>query len=883
MFNLKLLKIIFKAKGKKTVLEFAFIFSIFIVSFFSFTYFIEEYNTEWNELIRNSNNPDFEVYLDLNNSQFLSEYNTFNQHLNDWNHKLISSLPRNLINLTIDNITIDSVSFFVVNNKLNLENLYTIADETSILIVKNSTLPNVDNIQIDWSLNTTVDFFNVSQIVDNSYFTELFGSIENYYVLQETSIYNIIIKDTDFFSFVYDIGISAIMSVFNQERIKLFSLYTMNKTSYLNLLPTKLRNEYNDWVSNIETEFFTFFAYYSAQNEYYIDFDFNDIFRRILEETILKIRLVFFNSLIFSVLVSIFFLYFLYIVISQEKKDQKTTMSILSSRGVKFGEISKHTFLSQLIITGISLGAALSISWIFLFIQQIHSYSVFQLIFYLSHFSIFFCIILITQKTNVELADEKVQMVEDERRKLSKSELFNIGIQVGMIILILMVFAAFWTINSILLESMQISADTIWFIVFGLILITGLLIIVPRIQITILNWITKKITKQFTPAFKTIARTLTSVSKKKRRILTVSFYMLFFLSLLMTSFVSMQNQKDDMNESLRVYDYSLITDPETSSEILNICGYNNCLVSFVDQVFTFEGIFDVIYLNNPLEFFQNSYFKNIKFEKHSNEEVFKQLNSSSSYVITSSILAREKQYFISENITIPRTQFDMSIVYDINTLYDYAYYLPFYSLNNPGWFLKKYEESLHNLTKFQYAITSIKRQNNNIEEIINYLELKGIWYIVKHDETEVELSNSSRDIVLSQLNNSTVIVNTIVPIFLVGLLGSFIFETNKNFKYLKLRGLKNKEIRISQAIWLSIFLPFIYTASIICSFLILGVVFYTHNSIYGFPIKLAFSWMPIIAFIAPLILLIILIFTLESIKFCRIKDIKKSNNKIRSE
>ncbi len=880
---MKLLKIIFKAKGKKTILEFILISLIFIASFFSFTYFMEEYNTKWNKLIGNSTNPDLEIYLNLNSSIFLSEYNTFNQHFNNLNHRLITKLPRNLINLTINNITIDSVSFFIVNNKLNVENPYIIADETSLLVTKNSTLPNRENIQIDWNSNTSLDFFNVSQVVGKDYFSEIFGSAENYYALQETSIYNIIIKDTDFLSFVYDIGISKITSLINQERIKLFSLYTMNKTSYLNLLPIKLRNGYNNWVSDIEIDFFTYLSLHLAQNEYFNDFSFNDIFKEILEITIQQIRFVFFNSLIFSVLISIFFLYLLYIIVYQAKNDQKIIISILSSRGVKFDKIRKYTFLFQSIIAGGSLIASLCISWIFLYVQQIYSYSILQLVFFISHFCTFLCIILIIQKTNTILKDEKVQMFEDERKKISKSELFNIGIQVSMIVLILIVFAAFWTINSILLESLQLSANIIWYLVLGLILSIGLLVIIPRVQISILNWITKKLTKVFTPVFKTIAKTLTSISKKRRRILTICFYMMFFLSLVITSFVSMQNQKNDFDKSLRLYDYSLITDPETSSEIINICGYNNCLVSFIDQVFTVEGTINVIYLSNPLEFFQNSYFKNVKFEKHSNEEVFKKLNLSSSYVISSSIYTKEKQYFISENITIPRTQFDKSIVYDINTLYDYAYYLPFFSLNNPRWFLKKYEESQFNLTDFQYAITSIKRQNNNIEEAINYLELKGSWYSIKHDETDVELSNTSKAIILLQLHNSTIIVSIILPIFLVGLLSSFIFDSTKYFEYLKLRGLRNKEIHWSQAIWISMFLLFIFTASITCAIIILGLIFYTHNSIYGFPIRLDFSWISIITFIALLLLLLILIFIQDLIKLFKINKRKERKNKIGSE
>ncbi|MHA1397972.1 MAG: hypothetical protein ACTSSF_09750 [Candidatus Heimdallarchaeaceae archaeon] len=879
-----LLKIIIKAKRKEIIFEMTIILVVLIVSFFSFAYFMEKYKSNWNKLISDSDTTDFEVSINLNNSQFLSEYNTINRHFNDFNHKFFTHLPNNLIKLKINNITSDTFSLFLVNNHLSSENLLNIKDQESLLIVKTSNPPNIDSIEIKWSLNTSKDFFNVSQIVGESYLTKLLGTSKYLEILQETSTYNILLKDSDFFSFVDDIGLSEIKSVLNEERIKLFSLYSMNKTAYLYQLPVKLRKGYDKWVSILESEFLQFFDYFSVQKKYYVDFNFNDIFTINLDNTIKTIRFTLFNSLLFSVPISVFFLYLLSVIIQQDKKEQKKTMNILSSRGVKSINLAKKTILIQSLAAGIVFCISLVLSVLYLITQKMNSYSVNRLIVYISHSVTILCTLLIIQKNGLKLEKTKKFLAEYERKNLSGSELLKVGIIIGMVIIILVSFGAFWTINKFFFESSQISTKTIWITILGLFFFTSLLIAVPIVQIKIINQAIKRGMKLFSPAHETITRTFSAISRKKRRILAVSFYLVFFASLLMTSITSLHNQTKDLNESLRIFDYSLVTKPETSFELMRICGTNNTIVSFIDQVYTFDGLITIIYINNPLKFYENSFFKNVKFEKHSGEEIFTKLNFSSNYVISSSVYVKTKHYFITENITIPRTQPDMAIEYDQNTLYDFAYYLPFYSLNNPAWFLKKYEEIEHNLTSFRYAITSIKKQKNNIEEAINFLDQNNIWYVIKHNDSDLDLTSSSREIVISQLNNAAFIVNILAPIFLIWLLSSLIYESNDNFEFLKLRGLKVHDILKSQVIWLLSFLLLTYIFSIICASTLLGVVFYIHNTLYGLPINIGFSWEIILSFIVSIFVLVILVYLSNSniiTKFLKIQE--KINTIIESE
>jgi len=878
-------KLIFKANGKKVILECFFITSILIVSFFSFTIFMDRYAVEWNDLIETSNSPDFEVYVDLNGSLFLSEYTEFNQHFDYMKHKLFSYLPEDLIRLSIHNETVNPVSFFIINNLQDSTSSYKIEDNTGILIVKNSTLPNITDVQINWNINTSLEFFNISHIIGNSYFTDIFGTNKNYNIAKKINMYNIIIKDTDFFNFIDDIGFNSMRNELISERILLYSLFSMNKTSYYNLLPNKLKRDYTYYIQNIKSEFFLFYYQKLETEEYHSDFDLNDIFIFNLEISIQKISSVLYNSLIFASMIVIFLLGILYEIFLHNRKSLLTTMSVISSRGVKFKEIRKHTFLSQLIITGFALILTFNITSLYLVVQHYYSYRVFQLILLISQLSVSVSLVFIIQKTNGVLREEKRFSEYESEKKLSRSELLNIAIQVSMIIIIFIIFASFWALNSFLLRTAQLSVSTIWLLSIGVILIIALLIVIPKTQIIILSWFLRNTIKLLSSASNTIVKTLISISKKRKRILTICFYMMVFTSLLMISFTSIQKQQFDITKSSRIYDYSLITNTETSYLISNICGYNNCLVSYIDQVFTFDGIIDVIYINNPLKFYYNSYFSAVRFEKHTSEEVFAQLNSSTSIVISSNTFAEHKQYLISENISIPRTQSDRSIKYDFNILYDCAYYLPFYSDNNQNWFLKKYDESLNNSTSFQYAITSIKRQNNNIEEVLNYLNLNGIWYVVKHDDSNINLSdNFSNNLILSQLKNLTVILDIIIPIFLTTLLMPFLFDTNKNFKYLTIRGLKNRIIRKSQGIWLTSFLFLVFIFSLIVTSVILGLAFYIHNSTYGFPITFVFSWMYIIPFILPIILILIYIYSIYPIIVVGKKGRERTSNLvIRSE
>ncbi|MHA1225017.1 MAG: hypothetical protein ACTSP3_17545, partial [Candidatus Heimdallarchaeaceae archaeon] len=367
------------------------------------------------------------------------------------------------------------------------------------------------------------------------------------------------------------------------------------------------------------------------------------------------IRFTLFNSLLFSVPISVFFLYLLSVIIQQDKKEQNKTMNILSSRGVNSIDLAKKTILIQSLAASIVFCISLVLSVLYLITQKMNSYSVNRLIVYISHSVTILCTLLIIQKNGLKLEETKKFLAEYERRNLSGSELLKVGIIIGMVIIILVSFGAFWTINKFFLESSQISTRTIWITILGLFFFTSLLIVVPIAQIKIINQAIKRGMKLFSPAYETITKTFSAISRKKRRILAVSFYLVFFASLLMTSITSLHNQTKDLNESLRIFDYSLVTKPETSIELMRICGTNNTIVSFIDQVITFDGLINIIYINNPLKFYENSFFKNVKFEKHSGEEIFTKLNFSSNYVISSSVYVKTKHYFITENITIPRT------------------------------------------------------------------------------------------------------------------------------------------------------------------------------------------------------------------------------------
>jgi len=381
----KFVRILYKAERRKLTLKLVFMLVIFIVTFFSFTYFIESYNQEWTQVTDNSVTPDFEIYINMNSSHFLEEYNAINMQFNNLDHKLISSLPIDLVELEINNITQNSVSLFIVNQNINSDKFFKISDQSSILVVKNETSPIFENTHVKWNLNTSIEFFNISQIIGESYFREILGDIHNLEFLRETSYCNIIISDRDFFNFVDNFGLNLLQNFIITKRINLFSSFNMNKTEFLNKLPQKLRKGYDNWVSNIQLEFFNFYDAFSSQNEYFIDFQFNNIYSEKLTKSLQSIRLVLLNSLIFSIPFSLFFLYFLYYLIKQEREENAKIVQVFSSRGMKLKAINLNILLFQILIAGFSLIISLLTCSIFLAYKQYSTNTVNLLIFFLSH------------------------------------------------------------------------------------------------------------------------------------------------------------------------------------------------------------------------------------------------------------------------------------------------------------------------------------------------------------------------------------------------------------------------------------------------------------------------------------------------------------------
>ncbi|MHA1201610.1 MAG: hypothetical protein ACTSQ4_03715 [Candidatus Heimdallarchaeaceae archaeon] len=835
---MKLMKIIVKGQKKAIIIEYIVILLLLIIASFSFSFYLSEYHEEWSNLLLSNEDPDFEVQIEQNFSYYLSNRSLYSNHFNNYNYQNIVILPNILANIEIKNESIQVFNLVLINSQINDISNYSLNDNE--VIVQGDNLANVKtyDVSVDWNFPAVNGNLTTLFIANETYFEPVFSPTTYLFAKQELFGINVIITESFFFKVVRDTGSSVLENIAANEITIVNSFFRMNKTVYFNLLPNKLKEDYAEWTKELRGNYFQFYDIFPITSEIQISISFNDVFNASMMKMFQEMNSLLVSSFFIVILISSVFLYSAFAYFKQNQKEFGKIMQILNSRGGNYSSISKRLIFLHIWNTTISILVSLLANFVFIAIIKINDWSYSRLLIIIVHIVAFIPIIAIQISLISEIDLGSIFKEEKKMLSSSKSEILGIIIQIVSVILGLLAIIVFWIINRTSLQSENLSSCSIWYISVSFCLFILLLFIIPRFLMHPIERLFRRLLAFFTPIHLYLTKALVSAFKSKKKLLTLSFFLLFFSSLLTAGYTTLRNHQSQFYESMELADISLITEASTITEIITICGRDNCIVSYLDSTFTDKGYINVIYIENPIKFYENAYFPDELFNKFSNREVFNLLNLSSNNVITSSSLANSVGYKIGENISIPRTNTNLNIEFNIKELIDFAVFLPyFFPQEFFEWFLLKYDKNESNLTKFQYSIVSIKDQNNNINSLISYLDEHNLWYSIISDDSY----EYPHETLVAALRIPVLLMNIAIPFMLIIIFIDLQRACNNNLRFLKLRGMKNSLSRLTFTSWLFIFIFSISFTSLIIAIFGLNTIVYITNTKYGLPVQLSLT------------------------------------------
>ena len=198
---------------------------------------------------------------------------------------------------------------------------------------------------------------------------------------------------------------------------------------------------------------------------------------------------------------------------------------------------------------------------------------------------------------------------------------------------------------------------------------------------------------------------------------------------------------------------------------------------------------------------------------------------------------------------------DFSINYENKILLDIAKFLPFYfPTGEINWYVMKQDILKTNDTHYQFAYISIKKDNNNIEDLIFFLDEQKIWYSInEYDENVLSIENTNESFV-EGLKLPVIFINITIPAILALILLDIQKTSKEQFSYLNLRGLKKSVSVFAISNWFSIHMLLTIILTMLISILGLQIILFIRNSSYGLPVTLNISS---VFFVTPLILIIL--------------------------
>ncbi|MBY8999394.1 MAG: hypothetical protein KGD64_00600 [Candidatus Heimdallarchaeota archaeon] len=869
---MKLLILLKKGQKKTLVVESIIILFLFISSLFLLSFFISNYYSKWSNLVLPQNEVDLEVLVEQNFSNYLDSHSSFTENFKDYNYHSMGFLPKTFLNLNSSDTNYTNYNLILLNSNLLTALNLTLDNNEAIILHQSNYEFELGDLSIEWGDTSYNESISLVDSVNETVFLDImnFGDL---IINRKILNLNILVSENSFFNFATTVGYSTLLSFASNETTSHYTFLKWNKNYTINYLPQKVQKLHGQWISYLKSEFFIFYSFFNENIYLTISLTFNDIFSEKIAAFRIEMNTTFLNTSLLVLVITGIFLFSTYLFLKNNQKELKKILNIFRDRGAGYSQLVKRIVSIQISVSMISLVISFFITFIVLFLNGTSKWIFSRILMSAGLCTLLVCVIIFQYSLTSAIRYKDISSTKTER-KYSKSRKISILIQATTMVLVVVAITLFWTLNKITLQIQYLSIGWIWTISIGFFIFFTLLVFSPKLILVAMRKVLNRILSILTSLHLFISRLFISLYRTKKQLWSLYFYLIFFTSLLSSSFITLQQHKNQFYLSQKLLDVSILVDPVSIPDIIHEYGGSEYIVSYMNSVFSGQIFEYYIYIANPSKFYEKTIFTNDYFQELSNYEVFEQLNSSMDKVIVSSQIMQINHFSISDNVSIPKFLLNGSIFYNQKNLIDYTTYLPFYSnLIGDSWYIMKFDDD--NTTRFQSAIFSFRESTVNVSDFYSYLEEKEIVNQVLHDTDNSNLDTYTNEALLQSLKISSVFLNVVIPIILTLILIDIRQEAKKQLDSLRMRGMKTPSYTSSLSLWFMSHTLLTSFFAVVLVVLGLQIILSIYNVSNNFPINLKVSWL---SFISPIFL--ILLGLLQSVEsFLQVKSLGKLKNK----
>ena len=860
---MRLIKLILKGKKKILLTESLLIIVIFLISSLSFTYYLNNYRSQWIELVDIQDEPDLEIEISEPFRVFLREREELEEELENFQYLSISALPSNLFDFVIENVSIEDFNLFIINSGL-LEVLgYELSGNETLLASSVEMDIDLNEIEANFVLEselsntTTIDICNQTTL-----YTTIFGSIKTVPFISSADI-SLILSESYFSELLLSIDESILLNITQNLLSYSFFTFTWSKIELINSLPSKLRRIHKEWMNERISVFFqVYFPEYIQYKE------FNLVVHRLFSDKLETLSAEM-NSILSSTIIILIFLHLalialLYNFIRNRMEEFSENSSIFSSRGFQERVLKIHLFELQVYTLLLSLLVFSSIVLLLLYLYRLLIWN-FSYLIIGSSTGLLFISFLIMQIKLVQSLDLLTRKVEKVKKSRSRSQMIDISLKIGLGIIFFVALTSILSFNQWFLNIFSVTISSLWIISSSIFGIIALLLFLPTTVNKLVIPLIGSILKHSSKFSSQIFRLFEKLSQQKKAVWTSMIILQLFFSLIIIGPNMYIVHQEQTELSSYCYNISLFIETDSAVEIQELVGERDYMVAYVDTIyelpFRIESIY--IYLDNPMSYFNGVQFCGNYFKKGSNSEAFSQLNSSDEFCIISSQKAKENQFTNGDLVNLYKTDVNGSLIVEKKILFDVFNFLPFFSFlfeeEKNDIFISKYNASTHISNVDNHAVFNFQaNEESEADAFFVQLREQNILFSIIHSFSQsVLLQEEQQNYALNVLELPIYFLIISIPSLVFLILLNIKNAANQSFLFLIQRGFRRKYAKDLTFYWLIILSTFLTLISFVYSILILFPVIYILNLNYTMPMQLVMN-LKLLAILTPILSPVIL-------------------------
>lgn len=832
--------------------------TLLISSNIIFLNYLNNYHERWENTLLVDSSPDLSVEINQPLLFYLTTKNSIKIELTNHSYSVFTRVPSQILSVEYQNTSFQEFNFVVANEEF-LDGFNISLNYNQVIFAAiYEGYTDLDNFYITvnpYLLNVS---FSIKGFINQTHIKDYFLGKEDLADILPCDN-SIIVSEMSFFDIINQFALENIEDITNDTDSTSLYNFEFHEEDFIYLTPLKAYKKSKETSLSIHSCFHSVYIPYFSSPDI-LSIVFHDLLlSEILQLAKLMTTTFIISSVIFALITLIFIYAYNQFLVGQQRKFEETSF-LLQSRGFKLRYLVKLSLGIKLTINLIASIISLIMIFFFFLNQGIYKWSYSYFVAVISYSLVLLPMIIFQIKTHLREKNTLLDKQIHAKPKKSKSEFFSRFFQIILIIISCGLLISIWlSYQKLIGESILLNQSIIFAVLTIIILVISTsFIFINLVKIT--SFFFKRILQYLKLPHQYLMKFLKFIHTNNKNLFSIIFIFIFLNTFIIISFDLSKTNYEINNISSYCYDVSVAFPSEYSDDVISVLNTNDFLISYVDLEYT-TYLFPIflVYLTDPLKYYEGVNFSKESFKKHKNQEIFHILNSSENFVISSKSEVKERYLEIGDEIYLSKTSVNSTVFTEEKILLDYTRYLPFFSklLGNQNFYLMKYDKEKDIPTKFRSSIISFSNEDStSLTNILNFFGEYEIKYRIIHQVSISDIRNSFEESEIYSYFKFILLLEVFVTFFLVFLMYNIRIRAIQEAKTIIQRGIKKQRLLVILDFWISLVLIFALLLSLIISLVISRLIIFIYNSFSLFQAKISLSY---ISFIIPLGMFIMII------------------------